>query len=48
MHKYCIDEIDRKIDLYNIYLKYYDDNEFYIFKTFEKSPEWNIDIDIDV
>ena len=46
MHKYCIDEINRKIDSYNTFIKYYNDTENYTFKTFEKSQEWNIDIDI--
>ena len=36
----------RKIISYNIFIKYYDDTENYTFKTFEKSPDWNIDIDI--
>ena len=46
MHKYFIDKIGRKVDSYNIYLKYYDANKFYTFKTFENSPEWNTDIDV--
>ena len=46
MHKHCIDEIERKIVSYNIFIKHYNDIENYTFKTFEKSPEWNIDIDI--
>ena len=46
MHKHCIDEIERKIVSYNIFIKHYNDTENYTFKTFEKSPEWNIDIDI--
>ena len=38
----------KKIDLYDIFLKYHDDNKYYTFKTFEKSPQWNIDNDLDI
>ena len=35
----------KKIDSYNIFIKY-DDTKNFLLKTFENSPEWNIDIDI--
>ena len=46
IHKYCIDKIESKMDSYNTFIKNCDDTENYTLKTFESSPEWNIDIDI--
>ena len=45
-YKYCIDELERKINSYNIFKTYYDNTEPYTFKTYESSPEWNIEVDI--
>ena len=42
-YKYCIDEIKRKIESYNIFKKYNDNIEHYTFKTFEKFTD-EIDI----
>ena len=43
-YKYCIDELDKKIYSYNIFKTY--NTEPYTFKTFETSPEWNIEVNI--
>ena len=41
-YKSCIDEIEREIVSYNIFINIINDSENYTFKTFEKAPEWNI------
>ena len=45
-YNYCINEIERKINSYNIFKTYYNNTDPYTFKTFESSPEWNVEVDI--
>ena len=42
-YKYYIDEINRKIDLNNTFIKYYDDTENYTLIISEKLQKWNIE-----